>query len=329
MKILESIALFIFSTTLITAQIRTIAVLELEAKGISKVEASVLTDRLRSELVNASEYVVVDRKNMEQILEEHRFQLSGCTSNQCAIEVGRILGVQYMLTGSIGKLDDIYTIQLQILDVESSEIVQSATYDHEGDLEVLLQTGIQTALNRVLGVDKIPEKISSIGTGVLELSVRPESAQILIDGLEYGISSIQHLEMLKGQHTVEVRLSNHYEFSKEILIQESSTLLLSVELINGKQDLNLLEWKNKLLIMGSASSIGATLISAIVAQAMYKKYGEAHSVEDAQSYRSKSETFDAMTFGLTGVAIGTTIYTYLNKKKEHNLKVELGVENDE
>jgi TolB-like protein len=328
MKILESIALLIFSTTILTAQIQTIAVLELQAKGISKVEASVLTDRLRSELVNAGEYVVVDRKNMEQILKEHRFQLSGCTSNQCAIEVGKILGVQHMLTGSIGKLGEIYTVQLQILDVESSEIVQSATYDQEGDLELLLQEGIQTALSRVLGVEKAVEKISSIGTGILELSVQPDNVQILIDGLEYKVSDVQHLEMLKGQHTVEVQLPNHYGFSKEIIIQESRTFPLSVGLINGEQDLNRLQWENKLLVLGSGSTFGAAVISAIVAQSMYKKYDDTYSVSDAQSYRSKTETFDIMTFGLTGVAVGTTIYTYLNKKKEHRLKVELGVDND-
>jgi len=46
------------------------------------VEATSLTDRLRSELVRTGRITVVERGQMEQILAEQDFQLTGCASDE-------------------------------------------------------------------------------------------------------------------------------------------------------------------------------------------------------------------------------------------------------
>ena len=66
---------------------QSIAVLEFEGRGISAYEAGSLTDRLRSELVKTGAITVVERGRMDRILEEQDFQLTGCTSDECAVEV--------------------------------------------------------------------------------------------------------------------------------------------------------------------------------------------------------------------------------------------------
>ncbi|MCK5331670.1 MAG: hypothetical protein KAK01_09690 [Candidatus Marinimicrobia bacterium] len=71
-----------------------IAVLTLEGKGITPQEAEILTERLRSALVQDGRYQVVERTQMETILAEQGFQQSGCMSNECFIQAGLILGVQ-------------------------------------------------------------------------------------------------------------------------------------------------------------------------------------------------------------------------------------------
>ena len=56
---------------------------------------------------------------MSQILEEQDFQLTGCTTNECAVEIGQLIGAQHMLDGSIGKFGTVYTIDMKIIDVDT------------------------------------------------------------------------------------------------------------------------------------------------------------------------------------------------------------------
>ncbi len=132
--------LFILLTFLAsTAQDKkSIAVLALQGNGISPSEANVLTDELRSVLVQTGKYDVLERNNMESILNEQGFQMSGCTSAECAVEAGKLLGVQKMVGGSVGKLGTLYNISIRIFDVQTGRIEKTETRRHEGSIEQLL-----------------------------------------------------------------------------------------------------------------------------------------------------------------------------------------------
>jgi hypothetical protein len=115
-----------------------IAVLPLQGNGISPAETLVLTDELSSVIVHSGNYIVVERSNMESILEEQGFQLSGCASTECAVEAGKLLGVNKMVTGSVGKLGEIYNINLRMFDVGTGQIEKTVGQKHEGSIEELL-----------------------------------------------------------------------------------------------------------------------------------------------------------------------------------------------
>jgi len=67
-----------------------IAVVDFDGKGISDKEASTLTDRFRLELFKTGVFTVAERELMNQVLDEQGFQLSGCASNECLVEVGKM-----------------------------------------------------------------------------------------------------------------------------------------------------------------------------------------------------------------------------------------------
>jgi len=105
-----------------------LAVMELENRGgLSSSECSLLSDSIRQELFSTGRYRIVDRKNMDQILKEQGFQLSDCTSQECAVQVGKLLGVEKMVVGSIGKLGQNFMLNLQLLNVETGEIESMAS----------------------------------------------------------------------------------------------------------------------------------------------------------------------------------------------------------
>jgi len=115
-----------------------IAVLELDASGISKSDASVLSDRLRTELFRTQKFIVLERDKMNEILNEQGFQMSGCTSTECVVEAGKLIGVQMMVAGNVARIDDMITLNIRLIDVGSGEVIKTATEDCECQLKDVL-----------------------------------------------------------------------------------------------------------------------------------------------------------------------------------------------
>ncbi len=102
---------------------KNIAVAKLGASGVSASDAAVIADMLRGELFNTGSFNVIEKRNMEQILAEQAFQQTGCTTQHCAIKLGKLLNVQAMVVGSFGKLMERYIVSIRVVDVESGKVM--------------------------------------------------------------------------------------------------------------------------------------------------------------------------------------------------------------
>lgn len=115
-----------------------VGILDLEGRGISELEAATLTDRMRSEMVKTGAVTIVERSQMQEILEEQGFQQTGCTSDECAVEVGKLLGVETMVSGSIGKIGQSYTLDVRMFAVETGAIVKTVNRTYRGEVDGLI-----------------------------------------------------------------------------------------------------------------------------------------------------------------------------------------------
>ncbi len=100
-----------------------LAVAELTAEGVSGSDASAIANLLREALVRTGAFVVVEKKGMDKILAEQAFQSTGCTAQDCAVKLGRILNVQRMVVGSCGRLLGKYLVSIRVVSVESGAVV--------------------------------------------------------------------------------------------------------------------------------------------------------------------------------------------------------------
>ena len=129
----------------------TVAVLDFEGRGISMLESATLTDRLSSELANTEAVILVERGQMSEILDEQGFQQSGCTSAECAAEVGALLGVKNMISGAFGKLGNTYTIDAKMFSVESGATIKTVSKSYKGEIDGLI-TEIEILAWEILGL---------------------------------------------------------------------------------------------------------------------------------------------------------------------------------
>ncbi len=137
---------------------QTVALLEFEGRGISQLEAKTLTDRLMSEMVNTDAVIMVERNQMDEILNEQGFQQSGCTSSECAAEVGALLGVQNMVSGSFGKLGNSYTIDAKMFSVETGATIRTVSKTYKGPVDNLL-TVIEVVGWEIVGLKAPQDKL--------------------------------------------------------------------------------------------------------------------------------------------------------------------------
>ena len=80
---------------------------------------------------------------MEEVLKEQSFQQTGCVSSECAVEVGKLLGVEQIVSGNISKVGDYFSVTARVVSVSTGEIVRSTIYDHSGDIGGLLTQGMR------------------------------------------------------------------------------------------------------------------------------------------------------------------------------------------
>lgn len=233
-KIAEIISIiFLISVNLFAQPKNTIAVLSLDAHGISGSEADVLATRLRSLLVNLAKYDVVDRSRMEDILKEQGFQQTGCTSDECLVEAGKLLGVQKMLAGSIGKFGTVYTLDLRIIDVETGRIESSSSYDYQGEMENLLTEGVETALRQLTGMinekDLTAEQRRRL-FGSLAVTSQPSEAFITLNGQKEGQTPRNFPFLPVGYHDLQVEKEGYLPVSERIKIEANQTSTIQIDL---------------------------------------------------------------------------------------------------
>lgn len=123
-----------------------IAVMDLEPEGISLSESRIISARLRTDLINTNKFIVLEREKMDEILNEQSFQLSGCTSTDCVVEAGKLLGVNQIVAGNIGKLGNLFTISIRLIDVKTGQILKTATEDCKCGIEDVLSTSVRNVV---------------------------------------------------------------------------------------------------------------------------------------------------------------------------------------
>jgi TolB-like protein len=145
--------LILISAISLTFSQEYIAVIDFEGINVSEAEAKALSQNLTSEIIALDKYTVVERSAMKRIMDEQKFQHSGCVDTQCAVDIGKILGAKYIIVGSVGKVGKTFSIDARMIEVETGESYQSANYKHKGEIDDLLIEGMKSVAYQLAGME--------------------------------------------------------------------------------------------------------------------------------------------------------------------------------
>jgi TolB-like protein len=213
----------------------TLAVLEFEGFGLSESEMQALTNRLRTNLTQLGVYRIIERGMMLQILMEQDFQMTGCTSDECAVEVGQLLGAQFMLAGSIGKVGNTWTVEMRIIDVQTGAVTKSASYDTQGTIDQVLVEGMSAAARKIAGV-AAPVGAPTTATvalrpALLDVFTSPPGAVIFANDIDKGISPVNRMELPPGvNHSISARMDRYYPLDTTLALESGERERLDLQL---------------------------------------------------------------------------------------------------
>ena len=127
---MKKIILFTLTTFFVLASLSAspaVAVLDFESNNYCTVQnALIMTDLFRNEIVRSGRADVVDRRNIERIKEELRFQNSDYTNPARMKSLGQMIGADYLMSGSFDMLGNKLYLVVQMLDVETARIFFSS-----------------------------------------------------------------------------------------------------------------------------------------------------------------------------------------------------------
>lgn len=189
----------------------TLGVIPFQGKGVKDYEAASLSERFHSELVKTSQFRVVETERVTEVLREKAYQQTGDVDN--VAEVGKSLGAQWMVTGTVGRVGNTYTIDVRMIDVATRQVFLTADRDYSGPIDGLL--------NYIDGIaNELALKTSDkLKTGGLEIECRPQGAFVYIDGELKGTTPFRLNSLRIGDHVVEIKKADYLDWKETVTIE--------------------------------------------------------------------------------------------------------------
>jgi TolB-like protein len=124
MKKIVFFALIVFISNSLFSQTNKprVAVMPLEAKGVSSDLADGVTELLVTEVSGTGEFDVIERSQMKKILSEQVLQASGLADPSGAAEAGKLLSAKKMIVGSVSSFDFGKVVNIRLIDVETGKV---------------------------------------------------------------------------------------------------------------------------------------------------------------------------------------------------------------
>lgn len=277
------IILFLLASISLYAGNEIIAVMDFETSGVSEQEMIVLVDYISSFITNNHNFIVLDRRQREVVLNELEFSNSGCTEEDCQIEIGRLLSANRIIIGSLGAIGSLYILNIKLINVETGQTISNVSNQYKNIEELVMNS--ESTIDILFKKDRTnqdsqqpmiseeeqlrtdikplsPDDINSDTSSVLAIHPSENSVSQLpvYVAFDSAAGSNYPIEVNVGT-SVNGMMKEEKERNKVLYSREAHSLNLSLEMyekLKSNQIKGILQW---LLIAGGGVSISSPLWS--------------------------------------------------------------------
>ena len=146
----------------------TLAIMNFDSSGISEDVYNILYNKLWNDIDSIGVFIMVEQHQIYDVLEKYNYDRPECTTRACAIEIGRLVGVKNVITGSFVSSGDSTSVQAELIMVRDDSIQFSSAGQHVGKTDDLIPH-IQIAALQLSGIK--PSDALLIKAGLLTANV--------------------------------------------------------------------------------------------------------------------------------------------------------------
>lgn len=210
-----------------------LAVMDLGAAGVPPDLAASVTSLVANELERQEVFDVVSKAEIRAMLtHEAEKQALGCdAAATCMSDIGSTLGVRYLVSGSLGKIGENYTLNLALTDAQASK-VEGRVSENAKEQSKLLELAARSSKVLV-------SKILQDRQATLLVTCPEKGATVKIDGQAVGVTPLPRRTISWGPHLLEIEKAGFITAIEDFtvltkgVIERSATLIPSPDFLHG------------------------------------------------------------------------------------------------
>ncbi len=225
------IGIFFADLSLVNAEIENeeksnIALLRMDLpRDFSGNEQLTLANDFLSALHNTGKFLIIDRKDMDHIIQELKFQASDLVDSDEVVELGSMLGADFFVSLSVKPSRGIYQITAQLISVEKANIEKMIVKRCEDKSDYVSALFNEFAYD-LAGLED--------NKGRLHIDTDPPKAQVLLFGIPQGKSPLT-INIAPGSYLLTIKKSKYKDKRKNIDIEAGQEMSWTAKLIKNKR----------------------------------------------------------------------------------------------
>ena len=234
-----------------------LAVMDLASEGASPDLAASLTGLVAAELERLRVFQVISRQDMRALVQhEAQRQSLGCDGDDCTHRLGTMLGVRYLVSGSVGRVGDELSVTLSLSEVALSRVVGRAarTVSSPAALLPAIPGLIRTLASPVLAARQATLLVPCAEVG----------ATVKLDGQLVGTTPLGRRPVAWGPHRLEVEKAGFVAAAEEFTVQTTGLVERPVTLVPSPDFLESYETGAQRMRWGAWLTGGAAAVALAV-----------------------------------------------------------------
>jgi len=194
---------YVINVTALAAE--RIAVKILAQDGLPQGEDGFINEKFIAELKKLTNYTVIERALMEDVLKENEFNAEECSTEECQVQIGRILAVRKMIYVLLWKYENEYTGTVKLVNIESGENEHSESVNYQGTVTNLVREGIPQWIRNFY---------ARLNSAKITLTSGNPNIQVTSNGLNWGKLPIFDKEVDQGNYKMKFSALGYEDLTK-------------------------------------------------------------------------------------------------------------------
>lgn len=179
--------LLLFAVTHLFAAKPSVAILPFEVRyGVSQSDADALYEIFTTKIIQSKVFTVIERSLIKHLVEEQGFASSDFVNNKDVVKIGELLSSQYVVIGSVSRIDGQYTIAVRSVNVNTGVVEQAESLTSQSISQLVQQ--IDKPVKAITGITKLGNRILNEWGIELYANAMIMQSQLYAVGLSLGVN---------------------------------------------------------------------------------------------------------------------------------------------